>query len=181
MGVLRGKLKQCDWLNDQDKISLSAELDCIENQLKGAEFYPSLENALDAFTELKHFPRIVIVGTDPYPNYKATGIPFSVPDNYTGQCPNSLKTLKRVFGFKCGTRNEWIKWVNDNQVLLLNRALSGFVEGQVTQFHLPGCNNAEGSFRSGRERPDSVLTRFISFPGCCIHSGCLNCVKSSRR
>ena len=46
MGVLCDKLNQCHWLNDQDKMNLSAELDRIENQLKGCAFYPSLEDVL---------------------------------------------------------------------------------------------------------------------------------------
>ena len=128
MGVLCDKLNQCHWLNDQDKMNLSAELDRIENQLKGCAFYPSLEDVLNAFTELKHIPRIVIVGTDPYSNDNATGIPFSVPDDYTGQCPNSLKTLNRVFGLERGTRSEWVRWMNENRVLLLNKSLTKIPE-----------------------------------------------------
>lgn len=124
MGVLSDKLNQCEWLNDQDKKNLSAELDRIENQLKGDEIHPNLDNVLDAFVELKEFPKIVIVGTDPYPNDKATGIPFSVPDDYKRECPNTLKTLNRVFGFNHGSRSECVKWMNDNHVLLLNRALT---------------------------------------------------------
>lgn len=122
MGVLNSKLNQCDWLKDQYKMNLSAELERIENQLKGTEFYPSLGNVFDAFLELREFPKIVIVGTDPYPDGRATGIPFSVPDDYTGQCPNSLKTLNRVFGLERGTRSEWVKWMNENRVLLLNKS-----------------------------------------------------------
>ena len=129
-GVLRDKLNQCDWLSDQEKKSLSVELDCVENQLKKDKFYPNLGNALDAFLELREFPKIVIVGTDPYPDGRATGIPFSVPDDYTGQCPNSLKTLNRVFGFERGVRSEWVKWMNDNHVLLLNRALTSTVRAK---------------------------------------------------
>lgn len=131
MGILRGKFNQCDWLNDQDKISLSAELDRIENQLSDGVIYPKLENVLDVFTCLKLFPRIVIVGTDPYPDDRATGIPFAVPDNYKRECPNTLKTLNRVFGFKRGTRSEWVKWMNDKHVLMLNKSLTK-IPGRLT-------------------------------------------------
>ena len=128
MGVLNSKLNQCDWLKDQYKMNLSAELERIENQLKGTEFYPSLGNVLDVFLELREFPKIVIVGTDPYPDGRATGIPFSVPDDYTGQCPNSLKTLNRVFGLERGTRSELVRWMNENRVLLLNKSLTKIPE-----------------------------------------------------
>lgn len=123
MGVLCDKLNQCHWLNDQDKMNLSTELDCIENQLKGDEFYPSLENVLNAFTELKHFPRIVIVGTDPYPDAKATGIPFSV-STHADKCPPTLKVLKRCFCLQKGNDDEWIRWMNESRVLLLNTSLT---------------------------------------------------------
>lgn len=189
MGVLSKKLNLCDWLNDQDKISLSAELDRIENRLKGNSFYPRLENVLDSFIELKHFPRIVIVGTDPYPNDKATGIPFAVPDDYTGRRPNSLKTLNRVFGFKLGTRSEWIKWINDKHVLLLNRALTsasrnesfelwdGFIEKCLAQI----ANKVAAVWLMGHKA--ALLKRLIEqfaggrsrvFPSC--HPSYVHCV-----
>ena len=95
MGVLRRKLNQCDWLNDQDKISLSAELDCIENQLKGDKFYPDLGNVLDAFVELREFPKIVIVGTDPYPDDKATGSHF-LCQHVRINAPN-IESIEAVF------------------------------------------------------------------------------------
>lgn len=123
MGVLSKKLNLCDWLNDHDKISFSVELDCIENQLKGDKFYPAIGNVLDAFVELREFPKIVIVGTDPYPDDKATGIPFSVPA-CTDKCPPTLKVLKRCFNLHKGDDDEWVRWMNKNRVLLLNASLT---------------------------------------------------------
>ena len=135
------------WLNDQDKMNLSAELDRIENQLKGCAFYPSLEDVLNAFTELKHIPRIVIVGTDPYPDKRiATGIPFAVPE-HTDTYPPTLKVLKQCFNMHKCDGGEWIRWMNKNRALLLNVSLT----------YLP--NHRERSFGIWREFVGMILER----------------------
>lgn len=128
MGVLANSFANCLWAERLDVTSLNEELDEIEKclvELHDEEMHPKFGNALDAFVELKDFPKIVIVGTDPYPkDSQATGIPFSIPDDYDEVIPSSLEILNHCFGFKKGFRSEWVKWMNERHVLLLNCALT---------------------------------------------------------
>lgn len=125
--ILCPLLKSCKWLRGLNIDSLFKMADKVENELvkrRYEKMFPCLGDSLKALTELKVFPRIVIIGTDPYPDASATGIPFAVPDNYEKEIPRSLLTLKYSFKMHSGENNEWIQWMNEHRVLMLNCSLT---------------------------------------------------------
>lgn len=124
--------------NDWDQIIAQEQTKnyfCELNQFLDSEYsthqdvWPSKEDILNS---LKLTPiskvKVVIVGQDPYPNKaQAMGLSFSVPQQYQGKLPASLKNIqkeiKREFPSAIENSGCLAGWASQG-VLLLNRVLT---------------------------------------------------------
>ena len=114
--------------NDLDKIIIEL------NKLDDSKIFPFQENIFETFKyfELKE-TKLVLLGQDPYHNIKnskypqANGLAFSVNDNYS--IPPSLKNIYKELkieypNFKIPNHGNLIRWVKEENILLLNTSLS---------------------------------------------------------
>ena len=122
--ILRQRLCACTWLNDPID-SLCRELDEIEKWIDGHSSLPNpcKEKMLLAFERIKDCPRLVIIGQDPYPDSKATGIAFQTRSNVHS---SSLDTLSKSLGICDGYYPNIGKWGDELGILMLNAALCNF-------------------------------------------------------
>lgn len=109
----------------------------ILNLYKNKTIFPKINNIFETF---KYFEleetKLVFIGQDPYINFKiidnqivpqATGLSFSVPDNFT--IPPSLKNIfieiKNSYpNYIIPENGNLIRWVNEEKILLLNTSLT---------------------------------------------------------
>jgi len=120
--VLSDQLRKCDWLTDSRK-NLCQCLDSVEAEIlrSGRKTCPAFDSMLKCFTELTAVPNLVIVGQDPYPNEKATGIAFQTNWN---QYSTSLECMGKGLGLP-GYPDLGF-WVSHANVLLMNAAMCNF-------------------------------------------------------
>lgn len=94
-----------------------------DRRRKGHEIFPSREKILLSLEMLNGIPPLVIVGQDPYPNRKATGISFQTAGNaHSG----SLDFFARELSLKEGWYPNIGRWVSRYNVLMFNAALCNF-------------------------------------------------------
>lgn len=111
--------------------------DDINKLYKNKTIFPKINNIFEAF---KYFEleetKLVFIGQDPYINYKiidnqiipqATGLSFSVPDNFP--IPPSLKNIfieiKNSYpNYIIPENGNLIRWVKKEKILLLNTSLT---------------------------------------------------------
>lgn len=109
----------------------------ILNLYKNKTIFPKINNIFETF---KYFEleetKLVFIGQDPYINFKiidnqiipqATGLSFSVPDNFT--IPPSLKNIfieiKNSYpNYIIPENGNLIRWVTEEKILLLNTSLT---------------------------------------------------------
>ena len=126
MPILSTRLKKCAWLNGCQDM-LFKELDCIESWILGHRKKPNpcLEKMLLAFERLSKTPDLVIVGQDPYPDDRATGIAFQTKGNVHS---SSLDTFSLGLGICSGCYPNIARWVDKYGILMANAALCNFGE-----------------------------------------------------
>lgn len=124
MGELVDQFKLCKWLGE-GRCELYHLLDSIEDWIdnhKGNP-HPSKDKMLTCFTRLKTIPKLIIVGQDPYPDKRASGIAFQVPGNRRS---SSLDCIAKNLGYDEGCYPDLERWVEEQDVLLMNAALCNF-------------------------------------------------------
>lgn len=93
--------------------------------------YPREELIMEAFRQCPWPPRVVLIGQDPYPNDKASGLSFSTRDGSLTPSLKNILACLRAHGF-VKTDGNLTNWAHQG-VLLLNRALTrGVVSAQLS-------------------------------------------------
>lgn len=124
MGVLSDQLNSCDWLVSERE-SLCALLDGIEQRILVHEQAPNppLPKMLSCFSKLTKVPDLIIVGQDPYPDRRATGVSFQTSGNRRSA---SLDKIARNLGYAEGCYPDLENWERRQNILLMNAALCNF-------------------------------------------------------
>ena len=116
---------KCSWIDEHCiKKCILPEIKAIANNPEYDCTWPKDEGSIfQAFSIIDRFPRLVIMGQDPYPNKFATGIAFEVSRDGNTKTRKALKALSKSLEIAEG----WFdikKWAKDNAILLVNAALS---------------------------------------------------------
>ena len=124
MGELVEQFKSCKWLGE-GRCDLYHLLDSIEDWIDNHKGNPrpSKSKMLLCFARLTKIPKLIIVGQDPYPDKKATGIAFQTAEN---SWSSSLDCIAKNLGYKKGFYPDLDFWVDEQGVLLMNAALCNF-------------------------------------------------------
>lgn len=117
---------QKDWLPPRDDVE--GFLEDVDKFLHGFKVcYPPIEKVFTAFDRLENDPDIVLVGQDPYPDSRATGIAFQTRGN---DYSLSLKRIADSLGNDSDKYPDWDKWIKEFNVLSMNIALTNTGKGQ---------------------------------------------------
>ena len=118
------RLKRCLWLGDIPEQVLDSVQD-IDLRLLSTqqEMFPSYENIFRSLESISGVPPLVIVGQDPYPDSRATGISFQTQGNVPS---NSLDYFARELGLPDGFYPNIARWVSQYQVLMFNASLCNY-------------------------------------------------------
>ena len=116
---------KCSWIDEQCiRKCIQPEIGAIANNPDYRCVWPQNEESIfQAFSIIDRFPRLVIMGQEPYPDERATGLAFEVISEKHDHAKSSLKSLCR--SMECS--ESWFdirKWAADNDILLVNAALS---------------------------------------------------------
>lgn len=121
---LADRLTKCSWLGEISKKVLDGIQDIDRKLLSRREkLFPEYENILLSLESIREVPSLVIVGQDPYPDSRATGISFQTQGNVPS---NSLDYFARELGLSDGFYPNIDLWVSKYQVLMFNAALCNF-------------------------------------------------------
>ena len=116
-----------DWLPDRNNIKNI--LFRIDKQLRGRNVKPIRENIFSAFDKLSCPPELVIVGQDPYPDDKATGVAFQTEGN---RYSLSLKRIAVSLGNDDTQYPDWECWITSFGVLSINVSLTNTGRGRAS-------------------------------------------------
>lgn len=116
------------WHNDFDPIFKSKDMAKVINTYKSSTIpvYPDIYRVFKAFQLPKDQVRLVVLGQDPYPDGRATGLAFAVGREQ--KVPLSLQIIKREIFKDYGITeapfdNTLTHWINQG-ILLLNSSLT---------------------------------------------------------
>ncbi len=117
---------QKDWLPHLKKVKRDlCIVDKFLDEFTGC--YPPIEKVFAAFDCLENAPDIVLVGQDPYPDSRATGIAFQTRGN---DYSLSLKRIADSLGNDSDKYPDWDRWIQEFNVLSMNIALTNTGKSQ---------------------------------------------------
>ena len=120
---LKDKFK-CSWLDPYCvNTCILPAIDKVEANPDFLCSHPPKEHLFLPFSIIDEFPRLIIMGQDPYTDSRATGLAFEVKKPGMDKSRSSLRTLSYSLGVKDG----WFdvrKWAKDNAILLVNASPS---------------------------------------------------------
>lgn len=84
---------------------------------------PNLDLMFSCFTKITNVPNLIIVGQDPYPDEKATGVAFQTKNNVRSP---SLDCIAKNLGYQCENYPDLEHWVVGQNILMMNAAMCNF-------------------------------------------------------